>query len=377
MTEYKICSRCVCDTSIPSIRFDEHGVCNFCKSHDLLLQSYPQDDAVRKRMLDELVEKIKRKGKNNKYDCIVGISGGTDSTYTLYLAKQLGLRPLAVHFDNGWNSDTAVTNIKNATEKLNVDLYTYVVDWEEFKDLQRAFLKASVPCIEVPTDIAIHGTLFRLAKEEKVKYILGGQSFMTEGTVPREWSYIDGTYIKSVHKLFGNVPLKSYNNATIFQIAYYLFVRGIKQTPFLNYVDYSKEKAREILEKELGWTYYGGHHYENIYSHFAFGWYSYHKFGIDKRKVSLSGPVRMGTMKREDALDALKDPPPVSQETVDYCAKKLGFSKEEFENIIKLPLKSFHDYHTSDGMLQRMKIFVKLATKLRLITPVIYEKYIG
>ena len=232
-----------------------------------------------------------------------------DSTYTLYLAKQLGLRPLAVHFDNGWNSDTAVTNIKNATSKLDVDLHTCVIDWEEFKDLQKSFLKASVPCIEVPTDVAIHGTLFKTAKEEKVKYILGGQSFMTEGTVPREWSYIDGTYIKSVHKLFGRVPLKSYNNATIYQIAYYLFVKRIKQIPFLNYVDYSKEKAKEILEKELGWKYYGGHHYENIYSHFAFGWYLYHKFGIDKRKVSFSAQIRSGKMTRQVALAKMNENP--------------------------------------------------------------------
>lgn len=328
-------------------------------------------------MLEELIGKIKTKGKGKRYDCIVGVSGGTDSTYTLYLTKKLGLRPLAVHFDNGWNSDTAVTNIKNATSKLDVDLYTYVIDWEEFKDLQKAFLKASVPCIEVPTDVAIHGTLFRLAKEEKVKYILGGQSFMTEGTVPREWSYIDGTYIKSVHKLYGNVPLKSYNNATIYRIAYYLFVKRIKQIPFLNYVDYSKEDAKEVLEKELDWKYYGGHHYENVYSHFAFGWYSYHKFGIDKRKISLSGPVRMGKLSRKEALEQINEPPPVSQETVDYCVKKLGLTKEEFDEIMKNPNKSYLDYHTSQDILQKFKFFVKLAVKMKLITPVIYEKYIA
>ena len=369
--------RCGFDTTIPGIRFDKNGVCNFCQSHDALLQYYPQDENIRRQRLKELIEQIKHKGRRKKYDCMVGVSGGTDSTYTLYLTKKLGLRPLAVHFDNGWDSDIAVTNIKNATTKLDVDLYTYVVDWEEFKSLQIAFLKASVPCIEVPTDVAIHGTLYKVATEEKVKYILGGQSFMTEGTVPREWSYMDGTYVKSVNNIFGELPLRTYPNATIYQLFYYTFIKRIKQIPLLNYVQYHKKEARKVVEKELGWTYYGGHHYENLYSHFAFGWYSYHKFNIDKRKISLSGPVRMGYMSREEARKELNKEPPIDKEIVSYCIKKLGLTQHEFDEIMALPPKTFHDYRTSYPVLQRFRFFVKLAIKLGLLTPVLYEKYLG
>lgn len=377
MTEFNICSRCVCDTTIPGIRFDDRGVCNFCKSHDLLLQYYPQDETDRQHLLNELVDRIKQRGKKKKYDCIVGVSGGTDSTYTLYMTKKLGLRPLAVHFDNGWDTVTAVTNIKNATSKLDIDLYTYVVDWEEFKNLQVAFLKASVPGIEVPTDVAIHGALYRAAIKEGVKYILGGQSFMTEGTVPRDWSYIDGTYVKSVHRKYGTVPLKTFPNATIYQIAYYTFIKNIKQIPLLNYIRYSKEEAREILQKELDWTYYGGHHYESVYTHFSSAWFLYRKFNIDKRKISLSGPVRMGHMLRREALEDLGHPPPIDQEIAGYCIKKLGLTQKEFDEIMALPPKTFHDYHTSYPLLQKCRFLLRMAAKLKFITPVLYEKYVG
>ena len=206
----RFCSRCVLDTTIPSLRFDPKGVCQFCQSHDLMLRAYPRDEQILKERRVELIAEIKRKGKCRPYDCIVGISGGTDSTYTLYLSKQLGLRPLAVHLDDGWDSTIAVTNIHNATEKLGIDLETVVLDWEEIKDLHRAFFKASVPDPGVPTDVAIHGALYKIALKEDIQYILGGQSFMTEGTQPREWGYIDGTYVASVHKLLGKMPLKNY-----------------------------------------------------------------------------------------------------------------------------------------------------------------------
>jgi len=372
----RICTRCVCDTTIPNIQFDENGVCNFCKSHDLLLQYYQQDKARRQDKLSELITKIRGKGIGKKYDCIMGVSGGTDSTYALYLAKQLGLRPLAVHFDNGWDTDIATKNIENAVSILDIDFFTYTVDWEEFRNLQVAFLKASVPGIEVPTDVAIHGTLYKTAIANDIKYILGGQSFMTEGTVPREWSYMDGTYVKSVNKKYGRIPLRTYPNATIYQIAYNTFVRGIKQIPFLNYIQYNKKEAQQVLKKELGWTYYGGHHHENIYTKFSSAWYLKKKFSIDKRKISLSGPVRMGHISREEALEELGKEPPIEPELVEYCIKKLELSQQQFDDIMTLPLKAFHDYHTSYNMLQRFRFFVKLAVKMNIITPVLYEKYI-
>lgn len=370
-----ICARCVCDTTISSISFDSEGVCNLCKSHDRLSRYYKSTD--RKEEFNILVEKIKNSGKGRHYDCIVGVSGGTDSIYTLYMAKKIGLRPLAVHFDNGWNKEVAVANIKNACVRLGVELFTFVVNWEEFRDLQVSFLKASVPDIEVPTDIAIHGTLYRLARQEGVGYILGGQCFFDEGTVPVDWSFIDGTYVQDVHKRFGSLPLKNYPNMTAWDIGYNTIVRGIRQVPILNYLDYRKSAARDILEKELGWKYYGGHHYENTYSQFAFGYYSVVKFGIDKRKISLSGPVRSGFMSRENALEQLNMPPQIDTEIVSYCIKKLGLSQSEFEDILNRPNRSFRDYRTSYFALQRLRPFVNLAVTLKFISPVVSEKFLN
>lgn len=377
MEKNKICKRCLLDTTVQSIRFDEEGICNFCHSHDSFLSYYSQEEPIRNEKFETLLSQIRNSGRGKKYDCIVGISGGTDSTYTLYMAVKSGLRPLAVYFDNGWSTETSVQNIKNATKKLNVDLYTYVVDWEEFKELQKAFLRASVPCVEVPTDIAIVGVLYKLAQKEKVNFILSGTSFITEGTMPKEWSYPDGTYIKSVNKMYGKSSLKTHPNFTIYDFAYYHFIKKIKIIPFTNFFHYDKGEAREILEKELGWQYYGGHHYENIYSYWAFGWYTYHKFGYDKRKVSLSGPVRMGRLDRNEALNLIKEAPPVKSDTTDYVIKKLGLSPEEFNQIMKSPNKLFTNYKTSYNLVIKFKWIVKILTDNGFISPILYSKMFG
>ncbi len=375
MAEVKVCTRCLMDTTASSVSFDEQGVCNYCHKHDRLLSFYPQQETQRTQRFEALIDAIKRSGRKKRYDCIVGISGGTDSTYTLLRAVQAGLRPLAVFFDNGWSTEISVSNIKNAVEKLKVDLYTYVVDWEEFKSLQRAFLMASVPCVEVPTDVAIMGTLYKLANMQGVKYILSGASFMTEGIVPMEWSYIDGMYVRSVNKIFGTAPLKSYPGVSLLSVFMNTFFRHIKVVPFTNYFKYSKEEARAVLEKELGWRYYGGHHYENTYSHWAFGYYTFQKFGFDKRKVSLSGPLRMGAITREQALLEIQQSPPVSPDITAYTLKKLGLTELEFEQIMKAPNKSFKDYKTSYNLIRRFRIFIKLAISMKLMTPVVYEKF--
>lgn len=200
---------------------------------------------------------------------------------------------------------------------------------------------------------------------------------MTEGTVPREWSYMDGTYVKSVNKQYGKIQLQTYPNATINQIAYNTFVRGIKQIPFLNYIQYSKREAQQVLQRELGWTYYGGHHHENIYTKFSSAWYLREKFNIDKRKISLSGPVRMGHMSREEAIEELGKEPTIEHDLVEYCIKKLKISQQQFDDIMALPPKTFHDYHTSYSILHKLRFFVKLAVRMKIITPVLYEKYIA
>jgi N-acetyl sugar amidotransferase len=363
------------DDTVSSIKFDENGVCNYCKKHDALLKNYPQDEQDRNRLREELIANIKRSGKNKRYDCIVGISGGTDSTYTLLLAKQAGLRPLAVFFDNGWSTEISVSNIKNAVQKLGVDLFTYVVNWEEYRRLQVAFLKASVPCLDVPSDVAIMGTLYKLAIKEGVKYILSGASFITEGIVPIEWSYIDGMYVKTVNRKFTHQRLKSYPGVSLANVFINTFVRKIRVVPFTNFYSYDKAVARGILEKELGWKYYGGHHYENIYSHWAFGWYTPNKFGFDKRKVSLSGPVRSGKLSREAALAEISQEPPVSPEITEYVIKKLQITQEEFDGIMQAPNKSFKDYRTSYPLLMKFRFLLKAAVKMNLITSVAYYKY--
>lgn len=375
-TNQKICSRCISDISIPGIRFDEKGICNFCRIHDELEKQYPRDELGQQK-LNQIINEIKRKGKNKKYDCVVGISGGTDSTYCLYMAKKLGLRPLAVHFDNGWDSDIAINNMKNAVTKLDVDLKTVTCDWEEYKNLQISFLKASVPDAEMPTDIAIISALYRVAAEEGIHYVINGHSFRTEGTMPLRWSYGDGRYIKSVHKKFGKAKLKTFPNLTIADLLYYVFVKRIHVVPLLAYIDYRKEEAKKILEKELGWTYYGGHHFESIYTRFISSYLLPKKFGIDKRKIDYSALIRSEQMTREEALEKLKEPFIAEKELVEHCIKKLGLSSEQFEEIMSSEPKSFLDYPTYYPIIRALRVPIKLACKLGLLPEIFYEKYLG
>jgi len=225
----QICTRCALDTTVKDIWFNQNGVCKYCLIHDEMEKTHRLDENTETK-LNHLVEKIKRDGRGKEHDCIVGVSGGRDSTYSLLTAVKLGLRPLAVHFDNGWNSDIAVSNIKNATNKLGVDLDTVVADWEEFKDLQISFLKASVPDAEIPTDYAIYSVLYKTASKEGIKYIINGHSFRTEGTSPLSWTYMDGRYVKSVHRMFRKIKkIKSFPIMSLFELLYYVFVKSIKE----------------------------------------------------------------------------------------------------------------------------------------------------
>jgi N-acetyl sugar amidotransferase len=345
--------------------------------HDYMETKYPMGDAGKEK-LELFLEEVKRKGKNREHDCILGVSGGRDSTYLMYLAVKHGLRPLAVHFDNGWNSEIAVTNIKNACEKLNVDLYTHVADWEQFKDLQISFLKASVSDADIPTDVAIFGTLHQAAAREGIKYILNGHSFRTEGIMPKGWTYMDGRYIKSVHKIFGTKKLDTVPNFTIFDLLRYTIVGGIKTEPFINYFEYNQEQIDKILAEEMGWTYYGGHHHESHYTHFFQSYYLPQKFGIDKRKIENSALIRSGQMSREDALKEVQDTTyPYDQELVDYTISKFGFSTTEFDEIMNAPLKSFHDYSTYYPMMKTLALPVKIACDCGLLPELLYQKYLG
>ncbi|MBI2287958.1 MAG: N-acetyl sugar amidotransferase [Chloroflexi bacterium] len=375
MNDQQICSRCIYDTSIPDIRFDEKGICNFCHVHDTLDKRFPLDDTG-KRELEKLISKIKEEGKNKEYDCIVGVSGGRDSTYTLYLAKKLGLRPLAVHFDNGWNSETAVSNIKNATNKLGVDLHTVVANWEEFKDLQKAFLRASVSDAEVPTDYAIISVLFQAAAEVGVRYALNGHSFRTEGLVPKEWTYMDGRYIRSVHKRFGNLRITSFPIMSLTHLIYYALIKRITFVQFLQYFDYRQKEAMELLERELDWKFYGGHHHESVYTNFFQSYFLPTKFNIDKRKLEYSALIRSGQMTREAALKEVQENPyPYDKEVVRYTIAKLGLNENEFEDIMTAKRKTFRDYPTYYPLIKASKIPIKIACTLNLLPDIFYQKY--
>lgn len=354
---YQQCTRCVMDTSDSEITFDENGYCNHCTEYFENTSKRVYHGEISKIKLSEIVNNVIKSGKNNTYDCLIGISGGVDSCYLAYKVKELGLRALCVHMDNGWNSDLAVKNIKYIVNKLGFDYQSYVLDWEEFKDLQLSFLKASVPEIETPTDIAILAVLHKIAAQNNIKYIFSGGNFVTEGILPKSWHYDakDDVYLKAIHKRFGIKRLKTFPTFSYIKEAYYKFIKGIKIIYLLNYFPYSKKDAMSILEKELGWVYYGGKHYESKYTGFIQSYLLPVKFGIDYRRATFSTQICSGEMSREEALELLKsisyDPIKMELEK-EYVSKKLDISLEEFNDIIKQSPKTYQDYPNNEKKLK-------------------------
>lgn len=355
--KYKQCSRCVMDTSDPEITFNEKGECNLCTEflEKRIYHKYNGEESD--KALDQVVAEMKRDGKGKEYDCIIGISGGIDSSYAAYIAKQKGLRVLGVHLDNGWNSEEAVMNIKNITQKLDIDYESYVLDWEEFKDLQLAFLKASVPEAETPTDIAIHASWHYFTAKYGVKYIISGGNFATEGILPKYWHYNakDLKYFNHIQKKFGTIKLKKFPTFGFLREMYHKLIKRTKIIYLLNYVDYSKDDATSFLKKELDWRYYGGKHYESKYTGFIQSYYLNKKFGIDYRKATLSSEICIGVISREEALKQLElqpfDADKIENEK-HFIAKKLGVSMEEFEKIVNEPAKWYSDYPNDEKKLK-------------------------
>ena len=373
---FQRCSRCIFDTTVHDIVFDTEGVCQYCSIHDEMERLHPLGDEGEKR-LKKSIEIIKNKGRGKKYDCIVGISGGRDSTYSLYIAVKFGLRPLAVHFDNGWNTDISVRNVKNACEILNVDLYTVVADWEEFKDLQISFLKTSTPDADIPSDYAIVSTLYKVASKEGIKYILNGHSFRTEGTTPISWMYMDGRYFKSVCKKYGmNKRIKSFPVLTATTLFYYSIIKRIKYFFILENIEYIQKNVDDILEKELKWEYYGGHHHENSYTKFFQSYYLPKKFNIDKRKREYSALIRSGQFSRDKAIEIIKmDGYHYDEDLVNYVINKLGLSKNDWEEIMRAPIKTHDDYPTYLPLIKILRWPIKLAVRFKLLPNILYLKY--
>lgn len=362
--EDQTCSRCIMDTSAAYITFDEKGICNYCTN--FLLHSGPiltPSNPKAKDHLDSLVSEIKKNGRNKAYDCVVGVSGGVDSSWVLVQAKKMGLRPLAVHMDNGWNTELAQNNIANLVKDLDVDLYTHVINWTEYKALMQSFFDANVIDIELLYDNAMLAVNYQLASKIGVKYILSGNNQATEGmAIPPNWNWFkyDKTNIKAIAKAFGGVSLKTFPAIGTYDFIWYAFIKGIRWTPFLDLMNYNKFDALRELKQQYSYKPYPYKHYESIFTRFYQGYLLPQKFGIDKRKHHLSTLIMAGQMSREDALEDIRHIPYPSESDqnndIQYFLKKMGWTKDMLNKYISAP-RVEHDTFPSEK-----RLWNKLAT---------------
>lgn len=373
--KYEICSRCIYDSSIPNISFDDEGVCSYCKQVDELAERYPNDFRG-DLQLQAVVEKIKKAGKGKKYDAVIGVSGGCDSSYLMHLMTvKYGLRLLAVHFDNSWNSTIATENISVMTEALGIDLFTYVVDANEFDDLILSFLKAGVRDIDIPTDIGLASTMNIAAEKFNVKYKIDGHSFRTEGSAPMGWVYMDAKYIQDVHSKFGKMPMKTFPNLWMYKQLKWMLFNRIESIRPLYYLKYDKEAVKELLSEQYGWKWYGGHHLENRTSSFFHSYFFPTRWNSDFRIAGFSAYCREGHMTREEALQLMSTAPSIEDGLLEYFKKRLNLTDEEFDSLMHLPKKHYSDYKTYKKTFERLRPFFYLMAKWNLIPWSFYIKY--
>ena len=358
MTKYQICNRCVMDTSDSEIVFDSEGICNHCTDFLELRDNHKvhtKEEA--EKHIDAITKRIKNVGKNNKYDCIVGISGGVDSCYTAYLCKELGLRTLLVHMDNGWDSEIAVKNIKTIAEKLEFDYMSYVLDWEEFREIQLGFIKSSIVDIEMPTDIAIPASIYKIAKKHNVKFLISGGNLSAEGILPLQWGYHvlkDMKLYKYIVKKYSSKKISKVPVTGLYGDFYHKFIKKIKTIYILNYYPFDKDKAKQFLIDELGWEDYGGKHHESKITAF---WQSYvmpTKFNMDYRRATYYSQICSNQITREKALELLKPLPyDISKVQLDkeFIAKKFGITTSEFDGYLNLPPKTYKDFPNNKKMI--------------------------
>jgi N-acetyl sugar amidotransferase len=364
----QVCTNCVMDTTDPEITFDKNGRCDFCDNYyNSILPNWHPDQTGRKE-LQGIVEKIKKEGKSKQYDCIIGLSGGVDSSYLTYIAKaELGLRPLILTVDTGWNLNVSNENIYKLIKSLGLDLATVVVDWEEMKDLQVAFLRSRVSYQDLVQDHAIFAGLYNYAVQHGIKYVLTGANYSTEGVKPpKEWTYFnDLRLIKDIHKRFGKIPLKRFPLCGLFKYKlYYGYLRGMKVIYPLNMIPFRKEDAILELRTKFGWKEYDNKHYDNLFTRFCEGYLLPHKFGYDKRKCYFSNLILTGQMSREEALRKLSQSPydeKHAMRDLEYIAEKLDLSKDEFLELISGENKSFRDYKNNEKLI---KFVIRLAMLL-------------
>jgi N-acetyl sugar amidotransferase len=364
-TAYQQCSKCVMDTiGDNKIVFDNNGICNYCHFYSDYCEPRILKNKAGKEKVEELIKKIKLEGENKTYNCILGLSGGVDSSYLAYLSKQYDLKPLCIHFDNGWNSELAVKNIENIVKILNYDLHTYVINWEEFKDLQRAYIKAGVIDIEALTDHAIFASIYKIAIEKNIKYVLSGMNLATEGILPPHWTHRKSDYINivDIHKKYGTVPLKTFPLMTK-KVKDKFGGKSFESVDFLNWIPYNKNEAKEVLKSKLNWIDYGGKHYESVFTKFYQAYILPTKFNVDKRKAHLSTLINSNQISKKDALEELKKPLYDSDELQNdkqYVMKKLGFKEEEFDAIMASPQKAHDDFDVEGSMFHYYPILKPL-----------------
>lgn len=360
MKEHQICTNCVMDTTDSKIIFDKKGVCDHCNTFYREILPHWHTDERGEKALWKIINKIKEEGKGKDFDCIMGVSGGIDSSYLLYIMKeQYGLRPLVFHVDAGWNSQIAVNNIERLIDGLGLDLYTEVINWEEIKDLQLAFFKSGVPHIDVPQDHAFFATMYKFASKHKIKTILTGGNYATECVRnPLEWMYYqsDSIHLRDIHKKFGKIPLKTYPVTNILWHKVYLpYIIGIKLIRPLDYIPYNKEEAMQLLVDKFGYQEYPQKHFESRFTKFYESYWLPKKFGFDTRKVQYSSLILTGQMTREEALEKLKKPT-YDEETIaqdfEYIATKLGISIEELQGYMDAPNKTYKDYKSQENIYQ-------------------------
>ena len=367
---YQICTNCVIDTSDPWVQFDSSGVCNHCNNYYDYMTNVVGTKQECEQKLDMLVDYLKKAGRGKDYDCIMGLSGGVDSSYlSWYVVKELGLRPLIVHVDAGWNSELAVNNIQNLVERLDIDLHTLVIDWEEMKDLQKSFFRSGIANLDVPQDHAFVASLYKEASKYGIKDILNGGNMQTESILPESWGYDanDARSLISIQKKFGTKKLKNYRIYNQWHaLFHYPLIKRMKTHRPLEWMEYTKEHAKSFLIKEMGWRDYGGKHYESTFTKFFQAHYLPEKFGYDKRKAHLASLVVSNQMKRQEAIEELKlplyDPVELEQDRIYWC-KKLDIDLDEFHRVMKEKPKFYSDYPNNSKRNALLRKYLKFAAK--------------